>query len=171
MLGDYAMFLRGSTFVLVLALVGVFGSGQVLGQGGKEIRITGTVKSLYGDVLDTDGLNAYLIKAGVAQNPIVTPEEHERDFDISVTTRGKNTIVSKSFNPKNGKYEVKLRLDDVENQVVTIKFNFPRLEEAVLGNLSLESQTINVIMPVVKVAEPCVYVVCPKRCFHFSRRR
>jgi hypothetical protein len=147
------------TFIIA-GLLAIIGLNQALAQQvGDEVLINGTVKGLSGIILTTKGLNIYLKDAGTITGDI-TKQEYLDGFDIAVDLgkgEGKNRVISKTFDPDKGQFQVRIRLNDLDQQAVTLRFNFRGvLKEAVLGAIPLEKQTINITMPVAEKEPICV---------------
>lgn len=109
--------------------------------------LSGTIKSLQGTALTIAELNA--VRARVGQ-PQITAREYRLSLRIAATPRGSRSSVGTiTFDAATGAYSIDVPTVDPDDKRIDIRLSAPGLlQPVILEGVSIETQPVNVIMPI-----------------------
>lgn len=109
------------------------------------VTISGKIKSLKGKPLTITELNARRAELG---QPAITANEYRLSLRIVATPRGENSTVGRiTFDPATAVFAIDIPAVDPDDQRINISFSGRGFQPAILEGLSIEGQSVNVIMP------------------------
>ncbi len=109
-------------------------------------KVSGMIKSLKGNPLTITELNVVRADAGL---PAMTADEFRLSLRIAASPRGETSSVGTiTFNSGSGVFTIDVPTVDPNDKRINIRLSAPGLlQPVILEGVSIETQSINVIMP------------------------